>query len=82
MRNIATAILALATLGAMAVGPTAIAEAQYYYPYPPQPPPPPYYYRYGPPAGYYPPSPRWMTWNGCPPHYTVQSGLCKPYRGY
>jgi hypothetical protein len=22
------------------------------------------------------------TWNGCPPHYTVQDGECKPYRGY
>jgi hypothetical protein len=20
--------------------------------------------------------------NGCPPHYTVQDGVCKPYRGY
>lgn len=25
---------------------------------------------------------RWPTWNGCPPHYTVQDGVCKPYRGY
>jgi hypothetical protein len=81
MRTIAKAILALAMLGAMAVGPTATVEAQYYYPYPPQP-PPPYYYGYGPRPAYYPPSPRWMTWNGCPAHYTVQSGLCKPYRGY
>ena len=24
---------------------------------------------------------RWHTWNGCPLHYTVQDGLCKPYRG-
>ena len=22
------------------------------------------------------------TANGCPPHYTVQDGVCKPYRGY
>jgi hypothetical protein len=22
------------------------------------------------------------TYNGCPPGYTVQSGRCKPYRGY
>ena len=22
------------------------------------------------------------TWNGCPPHFTVQDGVCKPYRGY
>ena len=20
--------------------------------------------------------------NGCPPHYTIQGGVCKPYRGY
>lgn len=25
---------------------------------------------------------RYRTWNGCPPHYTVQDGICKPYRGY
>jgi hypothetical protein len=24
----------------------------------------------------------WPTWNGCPPGYTVQDGVCKPYRGY
>ena len=32
--------------------------------------------------GFSPPSRRWRTWNGCPPRYTVQDGLCKPYRGY
>jgi hypothetical protein len=32
---------------------------------------------------YYPPDRRrWHTSNGCQPHYTVQDGLCKPYRGY
>lgn len=32
---------------------------------------------------YYPPDRhRWHTPNGCQPHYTVQDGLCKPYRGY
>lgn len=30
---------------------------------------------------YAPPSPRWQTKNGCPPNYTVQDGLCKPYTG-
>ena len=24
----------------------------------------------------------WNTWNGCPPRYTIQDGVCKPYRGY
>ena len=23
----------------------------------------------------------WDTWNGCPPGYTVQDGICKPYLG-
>ena len=27
---------------------------------------------------YYPPP---STYNGCPPGYTVQGGVCKPYRG-
>ena len=26
--------------------------------------------------------PRYNTWNGCPPRYTIQDGVCKPYRGY
>ena len=25
---------------------------------------------------------RYRTWNGCPPGFTVQDGVCKPYRGY
>jgi hypothetical protein len=51
---------------------------------------------YGPPAGpqllldlggrrdegrYSPPNPAFKTWNNCPPNFTVQDGLCKPYRG-
>jgi hypothetical protein len=32
-------------------------------------------------GGYAPPSPQWRTWNGCPPNFTVQDGVCKPYRG-
>jgi len=31
--------------------------------------------------GYYRPG-RYRTWNGCQRGWTVQSGLCKPYRGY
>ena len=58
-----------------------------YYGPPPGPgygPPPP---GYGPPGryygegGYYRPG-RFRTWNGCQPGWTVQDGLCKPYRGY
>ena len=31
--------------------------------------------------GYYPPG-GFRTWNGCQQGWTVQDGLCKPYRGY
>ena len=33
------------------------------------------------PRGYYRPG-RFQTWNGCQSGWTVQDGLCKPYRGY
>ena len=39
------------------------------------PPPTPYYGYRGYGGGY-------NTWNGCPPYYTIQDGVCKPYRGY
>ena len=32
-------------------------------------------------ARYSPPNPAFRTWNNCPPNFTVQDGLCKPYRG-
>jgi hypothetical protein len=32
-------------------------------------------------ARYSPPNPAYKTWNNCPQNYTVQDGLCKPYRG-
>jgi hypothetical protein len=28
-----------------------------------------------------PPVSSFKTWNNCPPNFTVQDGLCKPYRG-
>ena len=37
-------------------------------------------YRYD--GGAYAYAPGYRTWNGCPPHYTIQDGRCKPYRGY
>jgi hypothetical protein len=50
--------------------------------YAPAPPPPPYYRGYsGPVVRYYRPG-RFPTWNGCQDGWTVQDGLCKPYRGY
>src|SRR5262249_54724364 len=43
----------------------------------------PRYYRYGyGERGYYYSPGRYRTWNGCQPGWTVQDGLCKPYRGY
>jgi hypothetical protein len=32
-------------------------------------------------ARYPRPNPAFKTWNNCPPNFTVQDGLCKPYRG-
>ena len=32
-------------------------------------------------AQYHPPNPAFKTWNNCPSNYTVQDGLCKPYKG-
>ena len=48
-----------------------------------EPAPDPYYRAYGRPSvrEYYRPG-RFQTWNGCQPQWTVQDGLCKPYRGY
>ena len=58
---------------------------------------PPPGYGYGPQPGYGPPGPyyrsermgrgyyrpgRFRSWNGCQQGWTVQDGLCKPYRGY
>ena len=34
----------------------------------------PFTYSAPPPSGY-------QTWNGCPPNYTIQGGVCKPYQG-
>jgi len=47
------------------------------------PPSQPYYRSYSEPGGrrYYRPG-RYPTWNGCQQGWTVQDGLCKPYRGY
>jgi hypothetical protein len=45
------------------------------------PPPQPYPGGYSAGRGYYRPG-RFQTWNGCQTGWTVQDGLCKPYRGY
>ena len=31
---------------------------------------------------YAPPAQGYQTFNGCAPNYTIQDGVCKPYRGY
>jgi hypothetical protein len=48
-----------------------------------EPAPDPYYRAYSRPSvrENYRPG-RFQTWNGCQPEWTVQDGLCKPYRGY
>ena len=68
MRMITTLALAVGCIAAITVGAIAPVHAQYYYP-----PPPPGYGGYG-NYGY-------RTFNGCPPGYTIQDGVCKPYQG-
>jgi hypothetical protein len=84
-------LIALALIGGfMAAADVAVAQ---YYTYEPgyYPPPPKRYYRqrhygyrpYVPPTDPY--GRQWGRHNpnaGCPLGYTVQSGVCKPYRGY
>ncbi|MGA7433066.1 MAG: hypothetical protein WBQ24_08555 [Xanthobacteraceae bacterium] len=93
MRTTIKAIAAFGVLGATIFGSVLPVLAQYYpYPPPPPPPPPPGYYGgyYGapppPPPGYYGGGGGYYrprgSWNGCPHGFTVQDGVCKPYRGY
>ncbi len=84
--------LALATSAGILLAATARSDAQYYerpY-YAPAPyyggeyyaPPPPRYYRE--PRGYYGYGYNRgrRDNNPCPPYWTIQNGVCKPYRGY
>lgn len=66
MRKRTRNVLVAGFVGAAALAAFTPAHAQYYYP-----PPPPPGYGYG---GY-------PTWNGCPPNWTIQGGVCKPYQG-
>jgi hypothetical protein len=89
MKNLVFVLLAIAAL----IGSIGAASAQYGPYYGPGyygPRPSPYYreryydyddgyYRGG--RGYYPPG-RYRTWNGCQRGWTVQDGVCKPYRGF
>ena len=84
-------LIGLAAAGIAGVaGATTPAAAQYYYgpgyyaPAPYYAPPPRYQRRYVRPPRYYSygyANP-YGTFNGCPPHYTIQDGACKPYKGY
>ena len=79
MRTLAKTAVALGFIGATAIGTIATVQAQGFYfdapgvhvgvggyPYHHR-----YYNYYG--GGY-------GTWNGCPPDWTIQGGVCKPYR--
>ena len=43
---------------------------------------PGYGYGYGPGPGYGGGYHVGRRWNGCPPNWTIQDGVCEPYRGY
>ncbi|MCK9907499.1 hypothetical protein MXD81_00040 [Microbacteriaceae bacterium K1510] len=87
MRNLALIVLAAASL----MGTANVASAQYwsggyYYDGPPRHHHHRYYRDYDYDRGYrgdryYREQPRYRTRNGCPPGYTVQDGVCKPYTG-
>jgi hypothetical protein len=68
MRTVSGIVLAGVLSGVATIGSVATVNAQYYYP-------PPSY-------GYPPPSPYGSgPYNPCPMGYTVQGGVCQPYRG-
>lgn len=88
MKILISAGIAAAATGAAAIGLSAPAGAQGFYfnapgihvhvghpyhrYYGPR------YYDYAP--GYY--GGGWATYNGCRPGFTIQDGVCKPYRGF
>jgi hypothetical protein len=65
MRALAKTAVALGFVGAMAIGTTAPAMARPYYHH--------HYHNYYGGGG-------WNTASGCRPGWTVQGGVCKPYR--
>jgi hypothetical protein len=77
MRTLAIATVALSFIGAAAIGTTVPVHAQGFYfdaPGVHVGVGGPYYHRHY--YNYY----GGGTWNGCPPDWTVQGGVCKPYR--
>ena len=76
MRTLAIATVALGFIGAAAIGTTAPVQAQGFY-----------FDAPGVHVGvgryhrdYYDYYGGGGTWNGCPPDWTIQGGVCKPYR--
>jgi hypothetical protein len=97
MRTITQALLALGFVGAMAVSTPITTKAQEIYFSGPgvgiEIITRPYGHRHARYNRYYDHQPyayqysrgfngRYNTWNGCPPNYTIQDGVCKLYRGY
>jgi len=74
MRTLTKTAVALGFIGAAAIGTTATVQAQGYYGYGYH--PHPYYHHYPRYYGYYGGGGRWP----CPRGWTVQGGVCKPYR--
>ena len=68
MRALGKIAATLGVIGTIAVGSVVPAAAWYGYGYG-------YYHPHY--NGYY--GGGYPTWNGCPPRWTVQGGLCKPY---
>jgi hypothetical protein len=64
MRTLTTIAATLGVMGAIAVGTVVPAAAWYGYGYHHR------HYNYYGGGG---------TWNGCPPRWTIQGGVCKPY---
>ena len=64
MRTLGKIAAALGVVGAIGISGVLPASADWYYGHHHR-----YYNYYG--GG---------TWNGCPPRWTIQGGVCKPYR--
>jgi hypothetical protein len=78
MRTLAKTAVALGFIGATAIGTTPTVQAQGYFGYGYY--PHPYYHHYRHYPRYYGYYGGGGTWNGSPPHWTIQGGVCKPYR--
>jgi hypothetical protein len=78
MRTLAKAAVALGFIGATAIGTTATVQAQGYFGYGYY--SHPYYHAYRHYPRYYGYYDGGRTGNGCPPDWTIQGGVCKPYQ--